>query len=144
MTVQAPPKSPLSPSPEEPPNRPRFQFSVQTLLKVVTITAIVLAVLMALPEIIAFPILLTVALAFPTVFLAGVLYGKGELRTFAIGGLFAVIAIWLLFLGQIGRIDSVLFGYPTIRRGSLGFGLSQILLVTMSCLNGMLCVWARR
>jgi uncharacterized membrane protein len=143
MTTKASPQSPASPSPYQPPNRPRFQFSVKTLLKIVTAIAVLLAVLIAMPEIIAFPILMMFAVAFPTVLLAGVLYAKGETRTFAIGGLFAVVALWFLFLGQIGRIDSVLFGYSALRK-ALGFGISMVLLVIMSCLNGWLCVVARR
>jgi hypothetical protein len=73
----------------EPRNRP-FQFSLRTLFVVVTIVAVLCSGLLASPPWGRKLTLAFLALTSPVVFIALVIYGRGYLRAFAIGGVIAL------------------------------------------------------
>lgn len=84
-----------SPRPTIP--RPRaFQFSLRTVLLVVTVVAILCAVLFGLPDEIGGPVAFLMTLLTPTALLVAAIAGRGNMRAFSAAAL--VPAAWLALM----------------------------------------------
>jgi hypothetical protein len=79
-----------------PPRAPRFQFSLATLLVLITVTAIFLGVVTTVAGSILFAVFSWILLyILPTVVFACAIYGRGDVRAFAIGALIPIVAFML-------------------------------------------------
>jgi hypothetical protein len=93
-------------SPLEPPSPRRFQFSLRAQMVAVTTVAVVLGLLVVLGQTVGWMLFYAIVYCLlPTPLVIGALFGRGELRTFAIGALVP----WIV----MGR--QPLPVYPTLR-----------------------------
>jgi hypothetical protein len=86
---------------------PRFQYSLAWLLIAVTVVAIVMGFASSFRGFIGSLLFVTVCCVLPTPFLIAAIFGRGDIRTFAIGALvpwltllpwLSSMAVWLLIL----------------------------------------------
>jgi hypothetical protein len=68
-----------------------MQFHIRTLLVVTTAISILLAVVFAAPPILSYPILCGILWICPSLWINGIIYGRGAWRPFFIGGVMAGI-----------------------------------------------------
>ena len=130
--------APPPPPPEEP--RPRIQFSMATLMGTVTLIAVGLTLIVALPAWVGVLFITILRVGFLIFLIAGAFFAKGNRRTFCIG------AIATQFLMQ----DFMVIRYSAFSPNSI---LRDNLLLTIAneginlgvvLLGGWFCVRARR
>jgi len=87
------------------PGRP-WQYSMKTLMLVALGTAVALTIVVSLPNAIAVPVLICLAIAVPAFLTAVAIYGSGYQRAFSIGALYPTCTMlyatgWLMGLSLI-------------------------------------------
>ena len=147
------------PSKEKPPksNRPKFQFSMKSLLGLVTVCAILLGAASGFPSIFS-SILTLLFVSTSAVMAAGLLYGKGDVQAFCLGGLFPAIVKTLQFafsdgLSSAASLNSILkILSPSSSGSSIPDGMFVLVefigellsLGFLVAVVGCLTVWVRR
>jgi hypothetical protein len=94
MTKSEAPSSPNAARPSR--TRFRFQFSLFRLMMVVTVVALLLGLTASIQGLVPMLIVSLVWCVMPTPFIIGAIFGRGDIRAFAIGGLVP----WLLILRE--------------------------------------------
>ena len=128
------------------PFRPPFQYSLWSMFVLTTVLAIGLGLLVAAPTWLMVLLLLLVSLALPMALTVAVIYGRGRLRTFAIGALFPagvlIFSVVPLFRGPFyGMFDFGSGGDDLEARVILAavVGATGILIAAF----GLLALWVR-
>jgi len=127
------------------PRRRPLQYSLRSMFVVTTAAAIGLSLVVASPDWLLVLLSAILALAIPMVLTVALIYGRGRLRTFAIGALFpagAVVVIMFTEGPPFFGMRSALVGLELERRFFLMFFLVGAGAVSVAF--GFLAVWVRR
>lgn len=120
---------------------PRVQFSLRTQLIVVTAVAVLLGLYVVAPASVIAIIGSLIFWVLPAPLLAGVVYGRGDLRAFSIGGLIPIVPAWISS-GQPVQLYAWSVGQG---RGSLWIPLATIFLtISASGVCGYIVMVCRR
>ncbi len=63
-----------------------MQFQIRTLIVVIAVVAVLCALTFATPRIIALPLLCSIVWILPSLWISGIVFGRGAWRSFFIGG----------------------------------------------------------
>ena len=126
-----------------PPSVTPFQYSLLSLLIVMTIVAVACSGLFAASPLIAMLTGLFCVVTLPAVLTIAVIYGRGWLRTFGIGALFPAGAS--LFCAYSTGFFSVMFRFGPLPAGDVRKNLVYFLIVDFvaTVAVGLLAVWTR-
>jgi len=126
-------------------SKPAVQFSLRTLLLLVTAVAVACAAVFQMPGVVAIPLLLFFTAALVPVLVTVIIYGSSYERTFAIGAIFPPA----LLLSGFTPLGGVFYGF--MGRGGDGLGSESIWVRVVivgiwvaSVVMGFLCVATRR
>ncbi len=126
----------------------RFQFSLRTLL---VVTALFAAVCSAVSVDSAWGLLVVlwfVTVGLPAALTTIVTYGRGYLRTFAIGAMFPATIIALIFAASLWDKTQSMMRFPVSRRYPtliiLSLGAFLTFWISLTVGVGLLAVWIRR
>ena len=130
---------------EDQPTRRPFQFSLRSLLILMTVTAVFLSALFGGNDWIAAATVYVLFTAWPMVLTIVLIYGRGKTRTFCIGALFPVAPLpaspsSLFFAVAFGRIPAPPFGLEV----RLQLGLACLVMLVASVLVGVAALGVRR
>ncbi len=90
-----------------------MQFGIGRLILVVTLVAILCGLIFAAPPVIGVPLLSLFLLSSPAIWIAGIVYARGALQAFFIGGTVAGIAPWTAaFYWQMAIVVQAVGDFP--------------------------------
>jgi hypothetical protein len=81
-----------------------MQFGLGPLLTVVTVISILCGLIVAAPPIAGAPLLFLVVVSSPSIWIAGIVYARGQWQAFFIGGVISGIAPWIAVFYWYGAI----------------------------------------
>lgn len=84
------------------------RFSLMSLLIVMTVVAVLSAVLLAMPDWVAIPAAMLLIVGIPPMLIVAIIRGGRDLRAFAIGGLYPAALLSILMLPAFFQSQSVL------------------------------------
>ena len=134
----SPPPPPIPPPRKQ--DRPRFQFSLRSQLTAVTAVAVLLGLYVVAPRFLTLLFVGLIQWLLPAPLVAGVVYGREDIRAFSIGGLIPWLSAW--FGGGQAYLYAARSGQSSFAAWMPVVGAAVTILASGAC--GLLVVATRR
>lgn len=136
--------------PPLPPVRPKWQFSLRTLMIGMTGFAFLCGILAVMPGAFFYVLIGLAWFAVSGWLATGLIFARGDQRAFCIGAAIVFLSTWTRIGGGfLGQIVDVVEWFTTV----LGLprfdiyveaGLKYVILIPLAVANGYMCIYARR